>query len=76
VCVTAGAFLGQCLIEKNGGEWREVDGEWSVVFPGKVGTARPITKAWKHLSNGPQDSILSFYDVMGRVVQSGGIDRL
>lgn len=64
---TIGAFLGECLVKNYDGQWTYVEADkiWGVDLGAKVGIAFPGTKALKHLANGPADSILSFFDVIG-----------
>lgn len=63
---TIGVFLGECLIRNYEGQWTYVEAEkrWGVDLGGQVGIAFPGTKAYKHLTNGPADSILAFFDMM------------
>lgn len=58
-----GAFLGECIIANHGGQWREAEGTWGVYFD-EENAAYPFAKVQKHLLNGGEDSILSFYDVI------------
>ena len=58
-----GSFLGECIIANHGGAWREAEGTWGVYFDEK-NAAYPFAKVQKHLLNGSEDSILSFYDVI------------
>ena len=56
-----GSYLGCCMIEKYGGEWREEEGKWAVVFDNKS-RVYPLVKVSKRFENGPSDSILNFYE--------------
>lgn len=78
VANTLGAFLGECLRETYGGRWTYLDdqGEWAIDLGPGLGTALPALKVYKHLRNGPADSIVSFFDVMGALVDKGGIEHL
>jgi hypothetical protein len=58
-----GSFLGECIIATHGGTWREADGTWGVYFD-EENAAYPFAKAQKHLLNGSEDSILSFFDTI------------
>lgn len=58
-----GAFLGECIIANYGGQWRESEGTWGIYFDDK-NAAYPFAKVEKHLLNGREDSILSFYEVI------------
>lgn len=60
---TIGAFLGECIIANHGGQWRNSEGGWGVYFD-EENAAYPFAKAQKHLVNGSEDSVLSFYDVI------------
>jgi hypothetical protein len=73
-----GAFVGECLRAAHGGTWvlHEQSGEWGVHLGGNLGTAFPAAKIYKQLRNGPEDSVLSFFEVVGAIVKAGGIDRL
>ena len=73
-----GAFVGECLRAAHGGTWvrHEQSGEWGVDLGGNLGTAFPAMKIYKQLRNGPEDSVLSFFKVVGAIVAAGGIDRL
>ena len=55
-----GSFLGECMCAELGGEWKQLDEGVAVVFSAG-NTAFPITKVRKQFANGPEDSILSFY---------------
>ena len=58
----AGSFLGEALVRQHGGRWVEDGHGWGVELrPGAV--AFPFAKARKHLEDGPEDSVLSFYTV-------------
>src|SRR5262245_6273215 len=66
IAVTAGCFLGECILRTHGGEWidhangygiRSTDG--SIAFP--------ITKALKRVENGEVDSIVSFFDIVPEI---------
>ena len=73
-----GAFVGECLRAAHGGTWvrDEKSGEWGVNLGEGLGTAFPAAKIYKQLRNGPEDSVLSFFEVAGAIVQAGGIHRL
>ncbi|MEJ7849654.1 MAG: hypothetical protein WKF92_16340 [Pyrinomonadaceae bacterium] len=58
---TLGSFLGECMCEDLGGEWRQQpDGSLSVEFS-DGNAAFPFNKVKKHLTYGPEESIYSFY---------------
>jgi hypothetical protein len=60
---TLGSFLGECVIHSFGGEWALVDGTWSVRFD-ETNAVFPFAKAVKHLENGSEDSVLSFFTLI------------
>jgi hypothetical protein len=60
---TLGSYLGECIIQSYGGTWGEVDGSWCVRFDDKNGTY-PLAKVRKHLENGAEDSVLSFFTLI------------
>ncbi|GAV15057.1 hypothetical protein PBN151_5036 [Paenibacillus sp. NAIST15-1] len=43
--------------------WEEVDGGYLLIAHGAQ--ANPIGKAYKRIVNGPEDNIVSFYDIIG-----------
>ena len=57
---TLGSYLGMCVVRSFGGRWAEVDGEWCIRFDDR-NTANPFAKVAKHLANGAEDSVLSFF---------------
>ncbi|MGH2552800.1 MAG: hypothetical protein ACRDEB_03745 [Chitinophagaceae bacterium] len=60
-----GSFLGQCIINNYGGQWR-VDNETgsvAVVFDDN-NIAYPFAKVSKQFDNGLEDSVYSFYSVI------------
>lgn len=69
-----GILLGQAMIEKYGGEWVYV-GENKTNLAVKLGKgehnfiAFPITKTFKQLENGDEDSILSFYQTTATLLK-------
>ncbi len=63
ISYSVGAFLGECIIANHGGRWRASDGAWGIYFDDE-NAAYPFAKVQKHLLNGCEDSILSFYDVI------------
>lgn len=56
----AGAFLGECIIENFGGAWDLDEYGWAIHFDEET-AVYPFSKTWKHLENGPEDSIYSLY---------------
>jgi hypothetical protein len=55
-----GSFLGECMCNELGGEWKQLDEGIAVVFS-QGNAAFPITKVRKQFASGAEDSILSFY---------------
>lgn len=60
---TLGSFLGECIIRTFGGQWAEVEGSWCVRFDDR-NAAYPFAKVGKHLEQGAEDSVLSFFTVI------------
>jgi hypothetical protein len=72
--VAFGCFLGECIRAGHGGEWRQHELAWGVFFPDGQG-AFPFSKVRKQLEDGHADgdSILSFYDILPRLL-AGELD--
>jgi hypothetical protein len=68
---TLGCFLGEALRVQLGGEWQQTDNGLGVVFS-TGNTALPLNKVAKQFSNGPEDSVLSFYESALTIFGSGG----
>jgi hypothetical protein len=68
---TLGSYLGECIVRSFGGEWAEVDGEWGVRFDERS-VAFPFVKVRKHLENGREDSVLSFFSAIPALRGRGG----
>jgi hypothetical protein len=64
-----GSYLGECVIHEYGGEWREREGSWGVVFDDK-NAVFPFAKVHKQFQYGLDrgDSILGFFDLIGPVI--------
>lgn len=58
-----GSYLGKCIIETYGGRWARVDGVVCVAFD-EENRAYPFAKMEKHLENGHEDSVHSFFTVL------------
>jgi hypothetical protein len=58
---TIGSFLGEAIIRCYGGHWQNSDGEWAIYFDDQ-NAAFPFDKVRKQLTNGPEDSIKSFFE--------------
>lgn len=62
-----GAYLGETMLRNFG---RQLGFEWvmeedqPVITKTGGGTVAPVSKVFKRLQNGPEDSVLSFYEVM------------
>ena len=55
-----GSFLGECVIEDFGGDWKMTDNGLAVMFDERNGVL-PFNKVEKQIANGSEDSIESFY---------------
>lgn len=55
-----GAYLGECVVKSFGGAWELDEYGWAVHFD-EANAVYPFSKTWKHLENGPEDSIYSLY---------------
>jgi hypothetical protein len=64
-----GSFLGECIIQTYGGEWREQKGTWGIFFDSSS-AAFPFAKVAKQFEDGLEggDSILSFFELIGPVI--------
>lgn len=60
---TLGSFFGECIIRTHGGQWSDGEYGWCVRFDEK-NCAYPFAKVEKHLQNGPEDSVLSMFDLI------------
>jgi hypothetical protein len=58
---TIGSYLGQCIIETYCGEWAIKNGALGIDF-GDNNWVFPFNKVEKHLANGAEDSIYSFFN--------------
>lgn len=61
-----GSFLGECVIRNYGGAWEMAQNGLGVMFDERNGVF-PFSKVEKHIENGAEDSIASFYGVIGAV---------
>lgn len=61
-----GSYLGECVIHAYGGTWKEQEGQWGVFFDDS-NAVFPINKVHKQFQNGGEDSIPSFFEVIGEV---------
>ena len=61
----AGAYLGECVRQKYGGNWSQRDGAWGIFFDNKT-AAFPFAKAQKFMEYGlaAGDSITGFFDIV------------
>jgi hypothetical protein len=55
-----GSFLGECLRRNFGGDWQMTENGLGIAFAGG-NVAFPFNKIRKHIQNGSEDSIISFY---------------
>lgn len=63
-----GCYLGEMIVRHKGGVWVDAPAElggWPGVRTPDGYWADPISKAFKRVDNGPEDSIVSFYDLTG-----------
>lgn len=63
---TLGSFLGECIVREHGGQWAEADGQYGVQFD-QHNWAFPFNKIRKHIENGAEDSILSYFTIIPAV---------
>lgn len=61
-----GAYLGEAIVAAYGGAWARDEHGWHIRFD-EYNRAYPFAKIAKHLKNGPEDSIFSFYSAIGKV---------
>jgi len=59
-----GSFLGECIRAKYGGIWEMTENGLSISFDDGNGVF-PFNKINKHIANGSDDSIASFYSTIG-----------
>ncbi len=57
---TLGSYLGECIIHCFGGAWVQLDGLWAIGFDDQ-NAVFPFAKVSKQLTNGQDDSVLSFF---------------
>jgi hypothetical protein len=70
-----GSYLGECIAEATDGRWMNMpERGWAVELPNGT-IAFPIGKVGKQFDNGPEDSVLGFYDVAVDYVATGGLSR-
>jgi hypothetical protein len=64
-----GAYLGEAVIHKYGGHWKEYSGNWGIFFD-DANAVFPFVKVLKQFENGSEGgaSILSFFDLVGLVI--------
>jgi hypothetical protein len=60
---TLGSFLGECIRANFGGEWEMTEYGMAIVFDDQ-NNVFPFNKINKHIANGEEDSIASFYDTI------------
>ena len=58
---TLGSFLGECIAHTYRCQWAEDEYGWHLQFDAN-NVVYPFSKTGKHLRNGPEDSVLSFFD--------------
>lgn len=67
-----GSFLGECVVRRYGGRWRQEEGQWCVAFDDE-NAAFPFAGVRKQIEKGPEESILVFFDTVP-VLFAGRID--
>ena len=60
---TLGSFFGECIVQSYGAAWFQDENGWSVRFD-QQNAVYPFAKLEKHLINGPEDSVLSMFDLI------------
>jgi hypothetical protein len=63
---TIGSFLGEAIRAEYGGDWESTENGLAIRFS-DGNACFPFNKVRKHLDNGPEDSIASFYSTMGSI---------
>jgi hypothetical protein len=58
-----GSFLGECIISCFGGHWDRLEDQWCISIGTRV-VFYPFTKVSKRFSNGLQDSLKVFFDII------------
>lgn len=61
-----GSYLGECIIRTHGGTWKEKEGQLGVFFDDS-NAVYPFNKVRKQFQNGREDSILSFFEMIGPI---------
>jgi len=61
-----GSFLGEAIVKNYGGQWAYSEGSLGIDF-GNDTFAFPFNKVAKHIENGAEDSIFSFYKTTSMV---------
>ena len=64
-----GSYLGECIKNNYGGYWENEAGQWRVSF-NSDNAAYPFAKVRKQLQNGPEDSIMSFFEAIPVIFES------
>lgn len=73
LAVQIGCFVGECAVAVYNAMWSTAaEGAEAGVRLSTGDTAFPITKAYKLLRTDGEDSLLSFFDVMGSIIARGG----
>jgi len=62
---TFGSFLGEAIKHQFGGAWKQINGQWAIVF-NERNACFPFNKTGKQFANGNEggDSISSFYNAV------------
>lgn len=67
-----GSFLGEAIIENYGGRWIEDEGNFAIGFDSdnsKKNIAYVFSKVVKQFENGAEDSVMSFYHQIPKVLK-------
>jgi len=74
--VAFGYLIGEAMNAEYNSEWNylEKSDMWGIQIP-NIGWASPIGKIDKYLVD-DSDSILSFYEVVGKAIEKGGMDKV
>ena len=69
-----GAYIGEVIVRHLQGQWAEGDGRWVVEFPlpdGSIGKANVFYKTQNRFTNGMEDSLGYYYQMIKRMHEEG-----
>lgn len=70
-----GSYLGECVARATGGSWVNTpEYGWTVALP-NGSSVFPFAKVAKRFENGPEDSVISFYDIIVDLVATGRLSQ-